>query len=287
MIHKLEQHGPEAAGREYRQKVPSRHRSPDRSEPRFVDVLLGKLQYLKMVKGENDHVYRNLHLRLHRTAPNLIKPLVDDIDEYKRVDAQWESLYRKYEHSVFQLETTTEKGDLTSGTSFAYSRRSLATAAHNLERPASVYLESGEKRGISDYSSHPQYQAGIDVAVVQPPRGILGSQRRIPSRTESLVPGEQIAVIGYASVPQRQSGLGIYSGTVISQLPTFNKEVETIQMHLQLPGGLSGGPVIDRGGRRVGVASEVTFNQTLDGDEPQPLIAHAMPVQYLLELEPP
>lgn len=76
MLHAWEKFGLIDAEREFRDKYDRRSRR-EGSEPSFRRVVRGKLDFLKMVKGEGDPTYRRLRNHLSRLAPDLIDPLPD------------------------------------------------------------------------------------------------------------------------------------------------------------------------------------------------------------------
>lgn len=69
MIHAWGIYGPDAAEEEYYGKY---HPQQGHSKPPFVRIVRGKLDFLKMVRGEDDAVYRNLCSQLHAIDPDII-----------------------------------------------------------------------------------------------------------------------------------------------------------------------------------------------------------------------
>ena len=68
MLHAWEKFGLEAAENEYREKHHRKHRHPERDHPSFPLVLKGKIDFLKMVKGADDPVYRYIRYRFDMLA---------------------------------------------------------------------------------------------------------------------------------------------------------------------------------------------------------------------------
>ena len=82
MLHAWERFGLIDAQREFRDKYDRRSRR-EGSEPSFRRVVRGKLDFLKMVKGEKDPIYRNLRNRLHKLDPDII----DELPDQSSIDA--------------------------------------------------------------------------------------------------------------------------------------------------------------------------------------------------------
>jgi RNA-directed DNA polymerase len=74
MLNAWEKYGYEAAQETYRQKYAGKHPEKERERLSFIRVVQGKLNFLKMVKGENNRVYLNLVKWFWKLAPELAKP---------------------------------------------------------------------------------------------------------------------------------------------------------------------------------------------------------------------
>lgn len=73
MLHAWEKYGYEAAEKTYRTKYAGKHPENEREQLSFKRVVQGKLNFLKMVKGENNRVYVNLLKWFWLLAPELAK----------------------------------------------------------------------------------------------------------------------------------------------------------------------------------------------------------------------
>lgn len=76
MLHAWEKYGYKAAESTYRQKYAVRHPEKERENISFLRVVQGKLNFLKMVRGENNRIYLNLVKWFWKLAPELAKPEV-------------------------------------------------------------------------------------------------------------------------------------------------------------------------------------------------------------------
>jgi RNA-directed DNA polymerase len=283
MLHAWERYGLEAAQQEFREKYNRRSRHPDAPPPSFGRVLRGKLDFLKMVKGEGDTTYRRLRNKLHALDPDLIAAAPEEPAAHP--DEQWSYYFEKYKNLVFHVVVRRD-GQESGGTAFMWRGRTLATAAHNLEGEVEVSppLPEGQPVPASAILFHPRRDEQVDVAVVQLPKGVGPIRGDIPVSTDPPSEGDQVAALGYPSIPQRQPALAIYTGRVESRAPNYAGTVETIQVSIDISGGMSGGPVIDRGGKLVGIVMEQTFEHT-KGDVPARPFRHVLPVRYLREID--
>lgn len=75
MLHAWEKYGHDAAQRVFREKYDRPSRRPHTEPPTFGRVIRGRLDFVKMVKGESDPTYRMLCNQLHRLSPELIDEL--------------------------------------------------------------------------------------------------------------------------------------------------------------------------------------------------------------------
>ena len=73
MLHAWQQYGYDAAETTYRTKYAGKHPENEREQISFKRVVQGKLNFLKMVKGENNRVYVNLLKWFWQLAPELAK----------------------------------------------------------------------------------------------------------------------------------------------------------------------------------------------------------------------
>ncbi|MEB3122349.1 MAG: reverse transcriptase domain-containing protein [Snowella sp.] len=71
MLHAWAKFGLEAAEKEYHQKYQSKARFPLKANPTFKQVLKGKIEFLGMVRGKNDSLYRKL-LKEFKSLSNLV-----------------------------------------------------------------------------------------------------------------------------------------------------------------------------------------------------------------------
>lgn len=285
MLHAWHRYGLPDAEQEYREKYDRPSRRPEGRPPSFGRVVRGKLDFLKMVKGEGDPTYRRLANKLHSLAPELMDPLPEPPPAAP--EEVWPFWADRYKELVFQLETTTDDGTKRGGSAFAWRRGTLATAAHCLLRDTHVSppLPEGHTVPECDQVFHPRGREEVDVALVRVPEGSQAVGRQFPVRADPLNRGEEVAALAYGRVPWHEPGIGFYHGVIESRLRQHGGRVERIQVTAELSGGMSGAPVIDRRGQLVGIVVATTPEDTAE-NVPGREFRHVLPVRYLLEIDP-
>jgi RNA-directed DNA polymerase len=134
MIDDARMNGIAAAEGELRTKYYSRSRNPAFSPPSFVRVLRGRLDFIKMVKGERDPAYQSLlheGIRLEGCFKTLPPHVFAEPDPALTVSRPWGQWVDRYTASLYHIEVRRD-GNVLGGTGFAIARDVLATAAHNL-----------------------------------------------------------------------------------------------------------------------------------------------------------
>ncbi len=155
----------------------------------------------------------------------------------------------------------------------------LATCEHNFAGEVFLYLGEDPIPVIN-----PKKHASADVAVFSLDRPPGDGFKPLPVHNAPPVPGDEVAIMGFPVVPQRQPTLNFCAGMVES-LPTDYKAVKQfIQVSIPTAGGYSGGPLLDTCGRVIGVVSERTFEDVGEARMPARPFSQVVPVRYLGEL---
>jgi RNA-directed DNA polymerase len=281
MIHAWEKYGLTAAEQHFHDRYDKRVRHPNTHRPAFRLVLKGKIDYLQMVRGKADRIFRRLRNRLHDLDPALVKDALPILPEAGPIEEVWKHWAREYRQAVYHLEVTTPDGDLKGGTAFSFRRGFLATAEHVIVGTVTVGMPLPASVVIIRIGVHPLGPKGIDVAVLNLPIERVGTPF-LP--TDSTLPeiGDPVAVLGYPSVPYRQPAFGLYPGRVESITRDYRGNV-FIQIGGDLAGGMSGAPLINAAGAVIGVVSEQTFEQTAP-DVPARAYQQVLPIRHLSEV---
>ena len=67
MLHACKKFGPDEAGREHYEKYSSRrHRNPNIENPPFEQIIKGKIEFVKMVRGEGNKIYKALLTKFNK-----------------------------------------------------------------------------------------------------------------------------------------------------------------------------------------------------------------------------
>lgn len=284
MLHSWRMAGLEAAESQYNERFNRRAIGGQRVQSSLRYALRGRIEYVAAIKGSRDPVYCKLRNMLHSLDDALIAPA--PVPQPRPLPSPlpsgtipWDRFYHAYANRVFLLELRRSNGDIRSGTAFALRDGHVATAAHLLHGRVSLYGDWGSAQ-VTEAIVHPDHARGLDCALIPFGHVVAGFEvaRRIP------MPGQEIAVIGFARVPQRQNALGLYAGYVEALSTDYNRSVSYVQISVPSAGGLSGSPVIDRRGRLIGIVVKSAFEQT-GPDVPGREFCTVLPIGYVVALD--
>lgn len=279
MVHALGKYGPDNAAADFATRYDPKRRPA--AVATFRAVLLGKLEFIRMIKGGGDSAYRGLVNRLHHAQPGWIEEAPPEVKVED--DRDWTFWHNEWKTRVFHLEVEDQDKRIFSGSGVRIGRSLLLTAAHNVAgmKRVSIICPGFDDRTALKTTCHPDADAGIDAAVLEVdfPAGLRSHP---PSRQTQLpAPGTQLAALGFPKVPFRLPECTITPGHVEATSMDFHGAVTTIQVSMPLSGGNSGGPVIDRGGNLVGIVSELT---TEDAEDAPRSFSHVLPIRHLRDL---
>ncbi len=145
MLHNLRRFGVHKCQERYELKYAHRrHRSPSSVIPPFLWVLRGKIDYVGMIRGIEDELYRKLLKRLDELAPGIVKvPVLRDEIE-KLFDRLW----------VIEVETENEDHrQFNQGTAFMLRDVGLITASHVLGDSKAVTIRVRSSDGSQAYDA--------------------------------------------------------------------------------------------------------------------------------------
>jgi RNA-directed DNA polymerase len=287
MLHAWDTFGIHEAQADLVEKYYKKHRSPGTDPPSFRSVLRGKIEFLGMVRGKQDHIYLrmlNRFLSLDRGYP-LALPSSSHFADTRSAAVRRAEWAERYSHHIYHLEVSTKSGDITaSGTAFLYRQGRFATCAHNMVGEVWILFPPEKRQRAVDIRLHRCHVDGIDIASFSVSDPTLFPKALIPIRSNLPERGEEVTAMGFASVPQRRPTLGVYPGTVETICANYKNTVRYIQVSVETAGGMSGAPLLDGRGNVVGIVSERTFEKT-EGGVPARSFRHAVPISHLLETE--
>lgn len=270
----------------------------------FENVLRGRLAFLKMVRGENDYIYRRLARRFNALPGQPLSISVPSINQtapcpLRNPKSDWNKWGERYQNEVFHLTTTSAAGDISSGSAFHIGGGRVATAGHNIV-DNNGNLRPDLRLIILGQAISPQLPFPISQASTQADCGCLflnelRSNRGIPTQLRLPEIGEEVAAIGFPTIPCRLPTMVMHVGTIEALPVCYSAPMHRfIQVSFQSGGGLSGGCLIDRAGHALGIMVENVFmglggNNRSDGDGsgenvaqvPQRPYGQAVPLEYL------
>lgn len=194
------------------------------------------------------------------------------------IPRSWPYWRSQFDEKVYLLSIK-KGGDEFSGTAFQVAPNLFATCEHNFSGEVSVYV--GDLAvAVRPKRSHPS----ADVATFSLDSSTAISTEGLALRPDLPNPGEEVAVLGYPSVPRRQPILNISVGSVESLPTDYGGTSQFIQVSIPIAGGNSGGPLIDHFGRVLGVVSEKTFEKVQDPSTPSRPFSQVVPARYVADL---
>ena len=255
MLHAWERFVEEAAQREFGERHDRKQRRPRASEVRFRDVLRGRLEFIRMVKGGSDSVFVRQWNRLSALAPQDYRPVVMEVREKDWVPT-----------ALWVIES--EEGQ---GTGFELQGYGLVTCAHCLGTPA--------ENVVAFRAGHPGRRYGVvvqrrsdelDLAILQLPPEAPREGVLLPGNSASITPPAAVELFGF---PEYAPG-----ATVMRSPTTITGRHERLGIRQfaadsVVVEGASGGPAVDQTVSVVGIIrtsydeEQVTRPSLVDIDE--------------------
>lgn len=205
----------------------------------FEAVLRGKLAYLAMVRGKHDIIYQKLKYRLDElVSPGSgTKPREDSFTS-RLVSSMW----------VVETSDNDPTAEASQGTAFALDGVGLVTCAHVLSGEMEAYQPSAPARRykVAVVAS----DAVVDLAIIDIGQPLQAS---LPS-TGGSVQVTRFQEVTLAGYPNHEAGkkAHIEHGHVVGF--QTRHAIQRFHTSCRVVYGNSGGPVLDAGGRVIGVA---------------------------------
>jgi len=259
MLHAWDKYGLDAAGQKFFSEFDYRRRT-GAPPTLFAKVVKGKLDFLKLVRGHDDRTYLALLKRYASLDPSFRK--ASDLPEY-------ETDLNKLRSAVFVIES-----DETQGTAFLLDGVGLVTCAHVV----------GANMIVSRPGDSRQYKVRLEVKDVDRDLAILNFVDAVPLSSKfarsavSVDVLDQVTLLGFPGYREGATGI-VYQGAVIGKFNRFGQP--RIQVSCEIVQGNSGGPVLDKNYRVIGVAANGKERLGKRGDE----LYGVIPVAVLDSLE--
>jgi RNA-directed DNA polymerase len=255
MLHAWRKWGIERADAEFRSRYDIRRRS---GAPAFKRVLRGRIDYIRMVRGQEDELYQRLH------------------DQYCRLDPVWygRRIKTKVEEIEDALWVIESPSGMFTATAFALEGIGIVTCAHALADDLVAYR--AENTSVRLTARVIARDEEIDLAILALDAELPG-QLRASSREPTM--HQRIAVAGFPN-----HNIGDSPRIANGEIVQFRDRGGVRRFHVDatIIEGNSGGPVVDDKNHVVGVA---TTGITQNG--PRETEAHgAIPISALRRLVP-
>lgn len=234
MLHAWERFGEQAAEREFRERYDRKQRRPDGPRPRFRDVLRGRLEFIRMIRGGTHPVFVRQWNRLSALAP----------DDYPRLVAE----VRDKDWVVAALWVV--ESDRGQGTGFELQNYGLVTCEHCLGAPdqnVAFRADDPDRR----YPLHVLRRSKkLDLAVVQlspdaPREGIL-----LPGDSAALELPAAVELFGY---PAYAPGASLERNPTTITARHARLGIRQLAVNSVVVEGASGGPAVDETAAVVGI----------------------------------
>lgn len=276
------------------------------------NYIRGRISYLAMVRGKCDPTTRQLAKQLNDLEPQTCTWLCSiatlqpqAVSSRRVINLRREMVGQLIARSTVQLAVS-KNGEEHVGSAFFVTPNLLATAGHNCDNSTIEYWHhSGAKVPLNILKY--QNKDGIDVGLLEVKSKKYESKTFLNLRMRLPEFGEDVLAGGYPPVQRRDSALSVLGGIVESLPTSYSKLVRYIQVGMHIPGGLSGGPLVDRRGNAVGIMIENTYKMQQSSSDPNDeaesedkrgkqsslvpsdespirVFGHAMPIEYFIDI---
>ena len=242
MLHSFKKHGADNAEKEFHAKYYlTKHRNPSRAKPSFKKVLKGKIEFLGMIRGKLDPIYIKFLRQLKLLDANLVR---------KIPPANW---IEEIRNALYVVEAEIH-GELYQGTAFCLQGYGLVTCYHVLGDKLTVYHPSApHKKIVVEVIGQDK---DIDIAVLKPSSHsetqlLLGDDTRVREDDEIILAGYPNYAPGHTGTTKRGRIVGRHT---ISGIERFLIDASIVY-------GNSGGPVLNKDRRVIGIAVTGTISE--------------------------
>jgi len=240
MLYAWRTFGLDRAQQEFLKKYDQKRRNPNLPPPSFMRVVKGKLDFLRMVRGKDSSLYIKLLRQYAQLARDFsFTNLVSGHDGLPMI-----------KRALWVLETAADvDGDtiIGQGTAFALAGVGLVTCAH-VVHPATEAFQPGQ----------PNKRYQITVLAIEPTIGLAVIEPPVPLDVEllrgdatALREDDPVSVYGFPNYRPGDEGL-LNRGAVTGF--RVQSAIRRVLVDAHIVEGNSGGPVLDKNNRVLGVA---------------------------------
>lgn len=266
LLHSLEQYKLKGklqiAEQKFIEKYNFRHKK-NSNKPNIYEVLRGMISFVGQVRGIDDHIYTQFCNRYNRVVSNLNRPMIRKVLNSKAV----------IEPNVFVIESLPYKHkieyfpdgevDTGQGSSFLLKGIGLITNYHVLSKYIIALEKSSEIEPITIHRSNydkTEYKANVikhcpklDIAILD----IEGFDYKKKGLNHSLkIENKQnLRVFGFPSY-QMGNDISENTGRITGKRFSSVDGLERFEISASIPGGNSGGPVVNEFNEVIGIATK-------------------------------
>jgi RNA-directed DNA polymerase len=239
MLHAWEKFGELKAQEDYLKKFHSLYKMNE--VPKFRDVVRGKIDFLGFIKGRDSLSYVTYLQRLQVLAPEV---------KAKSVRVGTKTHERVIRQSIWLLR---DKDENIQGTAFAISQNRLLTAAHVMDGDDFMFA-SRPSFSPSKYVVSPIWKdLNLDIAVVEIPYRLPVHLEVVSATQVDLM--SHICVAGFPNYHEGDSVAFRFGQVVQSKMyVSVDGHVQHYVTDADIVVGNSGGPVLDKENKIVGIA---------------------------------
>ncbi len=234
MLHAWEKYGLDMAEKEFFSKYDHKHRRTSSPHGTFKQIVRGKLNFLKAVRGGSNPQYIKLCKKLAEVDPEFV-------GAYRKIHMFMEE--NILDNSIIILESAENQG-----TGFLLEGVGLVTCDHVLRKGLYAFKWTSPQ-------NHYQVRVikrndRLDIAVLEIER--MEEFSHLPRGTSSKIKhGDPIKIAGFPHYGYGQT-IQIYPGVVVGERRFFEKKRFTVSTSIYE--GNSGGPVLNDHKQVVGIA---------------------------------
>lgn len=280
MIHAWEKYGIENASKEHFAKYDNKQRNSELPDHRtYRNILLGKINYLAMLRGQDDEMVVNFRIRISMIASSdyhYNNPMT------RRNDLR---------SPIWVIEAW-HKGHLVSqGTGFSLRDIGIITC-HHVIHPSSIDVkEEVQVFAWKIFNRETRIKLDIlksseelDIALLSSPKDIIIDELERPDTYPELEPGFRISLIGFPMVTgNSQKHASIENGTVSYERRLYGRR--EIVINCDIYDGQSGSPLLNSKNLVIGIATMgSTRNSDRNKGSYENTVVHISEIENLLSV---